>query len=143
VPTKKCLHEHVTSNHLSYIPIILMYLSKHTEINSLLYLVLLKEKEQKEEERRKKNKGIFDAEFTKTTKKVQNMVLYIQVWTTLICKFKACLAQEYLTRWSLNNLFVRCASLYLQVKVVLILITSERFIFFLSISHLILKFCFQ
>lgn len=69
---KKCLHEQVTSNHLSHIPIILMYLSKYTEITSLLSLVLLKEKtEQKGEERRKKNEGSFDAEFTKTIKKVQ------------------------------------------------------------------------
>lgn len=67
---KKCLHEQVTSKHLSHIPIILIYLSKYTEITSLLYLVLLKEKaEQKGEERRKKNKGSFDAEFTKTVKK--------------------------------------------------------------------------
>lgn len=69
---KKCVHEQVTSNHLSDFPIFLIYPSKYTELTSLLYLVLLKEKtEQKGEERTEKNKGTFDAEFTKTTKKVQ------------------------------------------------------------------------
>lgn len=32
------------------------------------------------------------------------MVLYVQVRKSSIRKFKACLAWEYLTRWSLNNL---------------------------------------
>lgn len=56
VASKKCLHEQVTSNHLSYIPIILIQLSKYTEITPLLYLVLLKEKNRAKRRGKKKEK---------------------------------------------------------------------------------------
>lgn len=61
---KKLPFEQVTSNHLSYIAIILMDLSKCTDITSLLYLVLLKEKTERKKER-KKNNASLDAELKK------------------------------------------------------------------------------
>lgn len=59
-----------------------MNLSKYTEITSLLYQVLLKEKNGSKKERRKKNKGRVDAELKKKLlkKDEQNRVVYIQMW---------------------------------------------------------------
>lgn len=83
---QKLHYKQVTSNHLSYTAVILMNLSKYTEITSLLYLVLLKEKTDQKKERRKKNKGSLDRELKKTPlPKVRTQ------YSTYKCeKFKAC-----------------------------------------------------